>query len=203
MIKPSQQKLHGEWRMEPIDLLQFTHNVCTRLDLNYLVVGSTATIAYGEPRFTNDLDIVFDLPTEKIAEFCKSFPETEFYISKAAVELAVRKNFQFNVIHPASGLKIDFMVMSNSDFDRSRRKRGRQLPVFDQGTSWFASPEDVILKKMVYHKEGGSDKHLRDIAGVLRIQGSRIDRDYIQQWSVNLNVNDVWNAIANKESEDD
>jgi len=188
--------------MEPEDLLRHARDVCDRLQLTYLVVGSTATIAYGEPRFTNDIDIVLDLPTDRIAEFCSSFPTDDFYISRTAVEQAVHRNLQFNVIHPASGLKIDFIVLSESAFDQSRIERRRQLPVLSSGSVWFASPEDVILKKMVYHKEGSSDKHLRDIAGVLRIQGERIDRDYVTNWADKMDVADIWSAIVDKEGQE-
>ncbi len=171
------------------------------MQLTYLVVGSIATIAYGEPRFTNDIDIVLDLSDDQIAEFCSSFPGEDFYISRTAVEQAVRQRFQFNVIHPASGLKIDFIVLSESDFDQSRVQRRRELPVLTNGSAWFASPEDVILKKMVYHKEGGSDKHLRDIAGVMRIQGDRLDRDYVANWANSMDVAEVWSEIVAKEKE--
>lgn len=104
---------------EPDDLLRHTRDVCEGLGIAYLVVGSTATIAYGEPRFTNDIDIVLDLSAEQIDAFCSAFPSDEFYISQSAVEQAVRKKFQFNVIHRASGLKIDFIVMTDSAFDQS------------------------------------------------------------------------------------
>jgi hypothetical protein len=180
------------------ELLRHARNTCERLGLVYLVVGSTASIAYGEPRFTNDIDIVIDLPSEKIEAFCEAFPSGEFYISRPAVSEAVAKRFQFNVIHPASGLKIDFIVLSDSDFDQSRRQRRRQLSVLADGPTWFASPEDVILKKMVYFEEGGSDKHLRDIAGMLLLQGNRIDRDYVAQWAKLLGVEAVWRSLATR-----
>jgi len=187
--------------VEADELLRHARNTCDRLGLVYLVVGSTASITYGEPRFTNDVDIVIDLPAETIDAFCAAFPSGEFYVSSQAVRQAVAKQFQFNVIHPASGLKIDFIILSDSDFDRSRRVRRRQLSVLPDGPTWFASPEDVILKKMDYFQKGGSDKHLRDIAGVLRIQGTRLDRDYVTKWAKLLGVETVWQSIVAKEQE--
>lgn len=145
---------------------------------------------------------MIDLPPAKIPEFIQGFPTEEFYISKPMIEQAVQQNSQFNVIHPASGLKIDFIVSSDSLFDESRRVRRRELSVLDDRSVWFAAPEDVILKKLVYYQEGGSDKHLRDIAGVLRIQGSSLDRDYIQHWTKRFGVNDIWQEIVAKEQTD-
>lgn len=182
--------------MEPEELLAHARDVCDRLGLTYLVVGSTATIAYGEPRFTNDIDIVIDLPATQLDEFCAGFPAADFYISESAAADAIRRKAQFNVIHPVSGLKIDFIVLSDSPFDLSRRGRRRDLPVLEEGPTWFASPEDVVLKKLVYFKEGGSDKHLRDIAGVLQMQAEKFDREYVAKWAVELEVSDVWQQVA-------
>lgn len=185
--------------MEAEDLLRHARGVCDRLQLIYFVVGSTATIAYGDPRLTNDIDIVIDLPAEKVDLFCDAFSGEEFYVSRDAVRAAVAKRFQFNVIHSTSGLKIDFIVLSGSEFDRSRSKRRRDLPILSDGPTWFASPEDVILKKMVYFQEGGSEKHLRDIAGVLKLQGDRLDRDYVAKWAQLLGVEAIWQTIVAKE----
>lgn len=60
----------------------------------------------------------------------------------------------------------------------------------------FASPEDVILKKMEYYREGGSDKHLRDIAGILKISGAQIDRAYIEDWASRLGVSEIWRQVS-------
>jgi hypothetical protein len=154
-----------------------------------------ATIAYGEPRFTNDIDIVVDLPSTKINEILLEFPSPEFYVSRIAAEKAVARRHQFNIIHPGSGLKVDVIVASDSEFDQGRFRRARRLPVLPDRQVAFASPEDVILKKMAYFQEGGSEKHLRDIAGVLQIQGPRLDRSYIQAWAQRLGLSDIWQLI--------
>jgi len=137
--------------MEPEDLLRFVVVACEQLKLRYLVTGSTATIAFGEPRFTNDIDIVLDLPADLIDSFCNLFPEPDFYLSRQAASSAVRLKSQFNVIHPASGLKVDFMVFAPSEFNASRMLRGRDLPALDDCLVRFASPEDVILMKLKYY----------------------------------------------------
>ncbi|MEO8496481.1 MAG: nucleotidyl transferase AbiEii/AbiGii toxin family protein [Planctomycetota bacterium] len=178
--------------MEPEDLLRFVVLACEQLGLRYLVTGSTATIAYGEPRFTNDIDIVLDLHAEQIDNFCNGFPAHDFYLSRQAVTSAVERKSQFNVIHPTSGLKVDFMVFAPTEFNTSRMLRGRDLPALEDRTVRFASPEDVILMKLKYFQEGGSEKHLRDIRGVLEVQGSKIDRDYIAAWAAKLDVVVEW-----------
>ena len=81
-----------------------------RLGLRYFVTGSTATIFFGEPRFTNDIDLVVDLPEERIGELCGAFPPESFYLAEEAVRRAVRNRGQFNLIHPVSGLKVDMVI---------------------------------------------------------------------------------------------
>jgi hypothetical protein len=159
-----------------------------------------ATIFYGEARLTIDVDVVVDLPEERIADFCTAFSSDEYYLDEETVERAVRTRGQFNILHPKSGLKVDVMVPPGDDFNRSRFSRVRRLhPAPDVEVS-FASPEDVILKKLVFYREGGSDKHLRDIRGVLRISRADLDFAYLDDWAERLGVADLWRRLAEGEA---
>lgn len=184
--------------MEPSDLLSFLSKKLDELGISYLVTGSMATIAYGEPRFTNDIDVVVSLRPEDVTRFCDSFPAPDFYLSQNAVTEAVRDRRQFNIIHPASGLKVDVIIPKDDDFERSRQQRGVRLPIGDGVEVMFASAEDVIVRKMQYFRKGGSEKHLRDIASVLKIQGDRIDRKYIAGWADRLALREVWDLILTR-----
>ena len=181
--------------MEQSDLLRHVARVIEGLGLRYFVTGSTVTIFYGEPRFTNDIDVVVELPEPRIAEFCRQFPEEEFYLSQAAAHDAVRRKAQFNIIHPASGLKVDVIVPEPSPFNESRFARVRRVHAGEDFEACFASPEDAIIKKMDYYREGGSEKHLRDIAGVLKTGGEQIDRAYISRWVGEMGLGDIWTKI--------
>ena len=184
--------------MEQSDLLRFVVSVLERLSLRYFVTGSTVTIFYGEPRFTNDIDIVVDLPADAVAEFCRQFPEDEFYVSTDAARAAVGRHGIFNVIQPGTGLKVDVIVPEPSEFNRSRFVRARRVRAGEDWDASFSSPEDAILKKMEFHRGGGSDKHLRDIASVLRTSGDEIDTAYIDRWAATLSVTEVWSAILDR-----
>jgi hypothetical protein len=184
--------------MEQSELLRFVVSVLERLDLPYFVTGSTVTIFYGEPRFTNDIDIVVDLPADAVEEFCRQFPEDEFYVSHEAALDAVHRRSQFNIIQPGSGLKVDVIVPALSEFNRTRFARARRVQA---GTDWdasFSSPEDAMLKKMEFFSAGGSDKHLRDIAGVLKTSGSEIDTSYIDRWAALLGLTEIWHAVLGR-----
>jgi hypothetical protein len=180
------------------ELLRLLVEVLERLGLRYVVTGSVATIFYGEPRFTNDIDVVVELPRPSVHDFCVAFPEDGFYVSEEAALAAVEGLGQFNVIHPASGLKIDVIVAKGDDFDRGRLERARRVrPAADFEAS-FATPEDVIVRKLQYYAEGGSDKHLRDIAGVLKVCGDSVDLDYVTRWAANFGVAELWREVLVK-----
>lgn len=184
--------------MELYELLKYVIKAFESLGIRYFITGSMASMFYGEPRFTNDIDVVADIKKEHIAGLLKLFPEDEFYISEEAILDAIINQYQFNIIHPASGLKVDVVIAKGDDFDKSRFKRFKRVIPVEETWANFASPEDVIIMKMRYYKEGESEKHIRDIASILKISGDEIDRDYIELWAKRLDLLDIWNAILNK-----
>ena len=184
--------------MDQPELLRFAVGVLERLELRYLITGSIATTYFGEPRLTNDIDIVVDLNSGKVPEFCGAFPDADFYLDEESVRDAIAARGQFNIIHPASGLKIDVMIPARDAFNASRFARARRLKPEDDYVASFASPEDVIVKKLEFFAAGGSDKHLRDIAGMLKISGEDIDREYVRGWTERLGVESVWRQVLDR-----
>ncbi|MDD5132808.1 MAG: hypothetical protein PHH44_09140 [bacterium] len=184
--------------MGPLELLQKVVAVFEQLKIPYLVTGSVAAMAYGEPRFTNDIDIVAAIREAHVPVLIDSFPKNEFYIDPDMIKEAIRKKHQFNIIHPASGLKVDVIIRHDTPFDKSRFQRVRRLKPAESFQANFAAPEDVIIKKMEYYKAGGSEKHLRDITAILKITGENIDREYISQWADSLGLTKIWVAVKKR-----
>lgn len=176
--------------MDPSELLRVCVPVFDRTLIGYFVTGSIATSVYGEPRMTRDIDIVVHLESADAEIICGCFQEPEFYVSPDAVRKAINLADRFSVIHPASGFKLDFKVSGLSEFDRSRFARARPMERLPGLLVRDASPEDVILKKLEYFKSGGSEKHIRDIAGVLRMLGESLDKSYTLRWAEHLGVKD-------------
>lgn len=184
--------------MEPIDLARLVDGLCASLRLPYYVTGSVASVQYGESRTTHDLDVVIELPSWRVPEFCRAFPLPDWYIEPEAVLRAVQSSSQFNVINSTEGLKIDVMPAGVSQYDESRLARARRLDLPGGGSAMFAAPEDVILKKLEFFREGGSDKHLRDIASMLKVSGPEIDLAYIEGWTVRLGVTAEWDLMKRR-----
>jgi hypothetical protein len=187
-----------------VDLRDLLHRVLDAFaasGVEYLLVGSVASAAYGEPRLTLDIDVVAALTVAQLPHFLSFFPAPEFYVSSDAAAEAVRSEKQFNIIHPASGWKVDIIVKKADEFDRSRFARKRSIPVFPDRSASVASPEDIIIKKMEYYREGGSEKHLRDISGILRVSGDGLDFPYIEVWAGRKGLTEIWRAILKKTRE--
>jgi hypothetical protein len=181
--------------MEQHELLVWIVQCFEKLKIPYLIKGAIASIAYGEPRFTNDIDIVADINLGQANALRSFFPKNEFYLDVDSVKNAIEGRHQFNIIHPSSGLRVDVIISKKDDFDQSRFKRIKRLNVSEEESANFAAPEDVIIKKLEYFKKGGSEKHLRDIASMLKISADMIDCNYISSWAKKLGLTEIWEAI--------
>lgn len=167
--------------------------------INYFITGSIASIAYGEPRLTLDVDIVADLDEESVCRLKKHFPEDDYYFSLDAAKTAIRNRTQFNIISLSTGLKADLMIPPDTAFNRSRFLRRREIVIPDGCNARAASPEDVILKKLEYFQMGGSDKHLRDIAGMIKTSGSSLDFEYLRDWASRLELGRLWDLVLSRQ----
>lgn len=189
--------------LQPHELMQIVADFFESRGIGYRVVGSLASMVYGEPRFTNDVDIVAELRQEDIPSLCEAFPGPDYYLSESAARDAVARRFQFNILHPASGLKVDVIVPPDTEFSRSEAQRIRRIASEGDKSAWFGSPEDVLLNKLVYYRlsDGVSEKHLRDIAGMMKLLREKLDRTYITQWAAKLGVAEEWKLVQKRVEE--
>ena len=129
--------------MEQYELLRHVVRCFEDLNIPYLVTGAIASIAYGEPRFTNDIDIVADIKEAHITGLRNCFSEEEYYLDEDMIRDAIHHQHQFNIIHPSSGLKIDVIIRNSTDFDNSRFSRIKRLSPTEDTNANFASPEEI------------------------------------------------------------
>jgi hypothetical protein len=154
----------------------------------YFMTGSCAAMVYGEYRSTIDVDVVVDLRSSDALDVPATFPEPDYYVSQEAISQAIRHAGQFNIIHVSSGLKIDVMIPHDTPYTESRFVRATEKEIKPGRKVRVASPEDVILMKLKSFKEGGSDKHLRDIASMFKVSGETFDQRYLDRWARTLGV---------------
>lgn len=175
--------------MEPTELLGVIGEVLDRIGCARFTTGSVASMVYGEPRFTNDIDIVVRMDDRQARKVAAAFTGEAWYVSLEAAVDAVRHRGMFNVIHVPSGLKVDLIVAANDAYSDARFDRVRGIRMPDGRVEPFSSPEDVVLMKLLFFQEGGSDKHRRDIATIIAVQGiASLDWEYMAAWSDRLGV---------------
>jgi hypothetical protein len=165
-----------------------------RLGIPYLVGGSMASSILGEPRATVDVDLAIQIRSELVDPLVAAL-EPDFYVDAFAARDAVRRHASFNAIHQRTVLKVDFFVLGAGDFDAKQLERRRPAAVSDQPEPrvWVSSPEDLILRKLAWYREGGgvSDRQWRDVLGVLKVQAERLDRAYLLRWAERLGLSDL------------
>jgi hypothetical protein len=184
--------------VEQSDVLRFAVNALERLGIRYAVVGSFASGVWGESRFTQDVDILIEIAAGQVKSLCDAFPDKDFYVSETAAREASARHSQFNVIHPASGNKIDFMIAGPSAWTKAQLERRKVVELFPGQSAAIAAPEDVIIGKLVYYREGQSDKHLRDITGILTFSSDIVDRSYIAIIAKQVGVTEIWQMVLDR-----
>lgn len=164
--------------------------------LSYMVTGSAASIIYGEPRMTHDIDLVLELHVENVQNFINLFPSDEFYCppeESIKTEIARETKGHFNIIHHETGFKADIYTIGQDQLHRWAMKKRKKVKV-DQSEIAIAPPEYVIIRKLQYYKEGGSTKHLRDINRMIKISGESIDSHELEQMIIKYELLDEWKS---------
>ena len=163
-----------------------------RLGLPYCVTGSVAASVYGEPRLTADIDIVLLLGIRDIAALRTAFPDAGYYVppdETLRLELARATRGMFNLIHHASQFKADIYLAARDPLHAWALKHRRRISLEDGG-AWIAPPEYVILRKLEYLREGGQDKHVRDVRFILA--AAEVDRAFVEAEVARLGLSDHW-----------
>ncbi|HZD04194.1 MAG TPA: hypothetical protein VE173_04725 [Longimicrobiales bacterium] len=173
--------------------LAFTR-VLDRLGIRHLVGGSLASSVHGEPRSTNDIDVVADLRREDVAPFVEAV-EGEYYVSPPAVRRAIRAGSSFNVIHLSAAVKVDVFVSGGDPFEEERLRSRRQVQVSSDPPEsiYLDTAEHSVLRKLEWFRRGGetSERQWRDVLAILRIQGDRLDRAHLDMWARRLGILDL------------
>lgn len=131
--------------MELENTLKKVARILQQLKIPYLVTGGVAIVVWGRPRYTADIDLIIELKKEKVKKLLAALSK-DGYIDEQAVNDAIKFKGEFNFIDYDSGMKVDFWILEDSDFDRSRLNRAIVRKIFGQKI-FFSSPEDLILKK--------------------------------------------------------
>jgi hypothetical protein len=156
--------------MQSLDLLSVFLSPLEKSGIPYFVTGSIASIFYGEPRLTHDVDIVIHLSQADLLKFSSYYPLEQFYCPPDEViqiEVKRRPYGHFNLIHHDSGFKADIYPDADDALHQWAFENKKRVGLDDSFSIYLAPPEYVIIRKLEFFREGGSDKHLQDIRKML------------------------------------
>lgn len=160
----------------------------------YMVTGSVAGTLYGEPRVTHDVDVVIALRRAHVDRLVELFPLEEFYCPPREVildEVLRAQRGHFNLIHHDTGFKADVYLANRDPLHRWALGEIRLIPIGDD-TIPLAPIEYVIVRKLEFYREGGSDKHLRDIAAMLHCSSDDVRTGVLDEWVSRLGLEPQW-----------
>lgn len=188
---------------QPLEITAFLKLILDALKaskVEYLIGGAIAEWAWGEPRATQDLDIVINLPVKAIGRFSKELEKRNMLVPADIIldtMMEDRADIPLNAIHMYSGLKADLYLMRDGDELRQNAFQRRLLVDYGPpiGKVYVHSPEDLILYKLMYLGLSGQPKHARDIAAILKAKRDQLDYGYIESWIVRLGLISVWQEL--------
>ena len=165
--------------------------ILDRLEIPYLIGGSLASSTHGLARATADADFLADLKREQINDFVDAV-KTDFYVSKESVTDAVKRRSSFNLVDYSSGFKVDIFIPRNRNFDLKQFSNRVLVAISPDDKAFFASAEDTIIAKLEWYRAGNevSDRQWNDIIGVIKVQGSKLNLEYMRDMAKDLGLSE-------------
>jgi len=183
-------------RINPKELLVGVAKILEELKVPYVITGGMAVLIWGRPRFTADIDIIFNLKKEQVDVLSKLLMGLgeAGYVNKEAMLEAISNYGEFNFIDGQTGVKVDFWVLRESPFNESQIKRRVTKEILGQKI-YFISPEDLILSKLQWYQQTKSSRHTEDVESILKISGDKLDMNYLEKWAEKLGVLENLNKL--------
>jgi hypothetical protein len=174
---------------DPENEIDVLRDVSQRLEsagVAFMLTGSLAMSYYAQPRMTRNIDLVVQLNEAATHTIIRLF-EQDYYIDPSAVSRAVARHSMFNLIHNATIIKVNCIVLKPDPYRRQEFGRRRRIAFADFET-WIVSREDLILSKLYWAKDTRSEMQMRDPRGLLVAEH---DSEYLRHWAAILGVEDL------------
>ncbi|BAY23202.1 hypothetical protein NIES2100_29660 [Calothrix sp. NIES-2100] len=181
------------WIQDSIALAGELHLLFEPMNIPYYVSGGVASSIHGEARSTRNLDLVIQVQGEQIDSLVQTLETAGFYCPLGAVEdIKLGRERTLSITHTVTISNADLIVMDNSPFATSQMTRRQLVDVEGISPFWVASPEDMVLQKLLWGRSSQSEKQWRDVLGIIKLQAERLDYSYLTEWAGNLGLVDVF-----------
>lgn len=175
--------------------LQFAKIIATRLEsarIPYMMTGSMAMAVYAIPRMTRDIDLVIECSPDDSDKVAALF-EKDCSADRDAIRAAAESRAAFNVIHTQWMIKADFIIRKNEPYREIEFRRRRKVEIDGVRVS-IVAPEDLILSKLLWSREGASALQLADAQAITEA-AQDLDWSYIESWASKLGVENLLRKI--------
>jgi hypothetical protein len=183
---------------EPIAVTLLVIDVLEQLNISYVVVGSLASTQHGTARSTFDSNLVVALPETAVSDLVSRL-EGAFYIDEQMALSAIKQRSSFNLIHLETMFKVDLFIAKDDVFDHAQlnRRVARGVAENLDRNIFILSAEDTILAKLRWYRLGGeqSERQWRDVLGVVKVQGTQLDFEYMNEMAAILQVEDLLSRL--------
>lgn len=178
--------------MDVLDVALLVTRALERCGVAYFLGGSLASSIQGEPRATNDIDLVVDLADRDVAPFLAALGP-DFDVDETALRQAVAARSSWNLLYLPRVTKIDLFLLRDAPFDASEFARRRRVEVREGQALFVKSAEDSVLRKLLWYRAGGgvSDRQWRDVVEVLRQSRAVLDAAYLDLWAGRLDLGEL------------
>ncbi len=184
--------------MSQFGLLEKVIQILSERNIPYMLTGSIVSSLQGIPRSTHDIDIIVSVDKTFIHKITEAFPKQDYYINEKSIEAAINNKDQFNIIDINQGDKIDFWILTDSEYDKSRFSR-KQKVKFLNFEIYVSAPEDTIVQKLYWSRQsGGSRKHFDDALNIFEVQYGNLDVNYMVLWSRKLGIESLFKELKRK-----
>ncbi len=176
-----------------LDVALLVAAVLDDIGCEYFIGGSVASSLQGEPRATNDIDMVVAMMPHRVREFAEKLGP-DFEVDQDMLRDALTRGSCANIFYLPMVTKVDLFALGPSRYDEVEFNRRRKVKVRSTGEELFVkAPEDTVLRKLLWYRDGGevSSKQWRDIVEVLRVSAAEINQQYLVTWASSLRVDDL------------
>ena len=185
------------------DFLKMILSILKKANIDYMIGGAVAVWPWGEPRSTQDIDIVIHLGIEQINALSQELEEIDIFLPPDIIleNLSeTRVDLPINAIHGASGYKAEMFLLREDDELRVAAFQRRVKVDFgpEVGEVYIHSPEDLIIYKLLYYSLSQQTKHIRDIGSIIKTMGEKLDYEYIREWAIEKQLTAIWHEIQSE-----
>jgi len=177
---------------EPLQITKQIADIFQDIKIHYMIGGSLASSLYGIPRATQDIDIIADIKPDKVKELVNILKK-DFYIDDDMIKDALSHCTSFNIIHLETMFKIDIFILKQDQASKEEMSRRKSYRISEKQNLYLTSAEDIIIHKLHWYELGDrvSDRQWTDVIGVLKVQGKRLNYDYLKKAANRMNVSEL------------